>query len=55
MPDRIKTALYFEGRAKREKHEAERLRFMAVARKYRDLAAEEALATATPSGADKTK
>jgi hypothetical protein len=38
MPKYINTALHFEGRAKRAKHAAERDRFMAAARKYRDLA-----------------
>jgi hypothetical protein len=55
MPDHIQTALFFEGRAQRARHDAERIRFMAAARKYRDMAAEQAKATASPSEADKTK
>jgi hypothetical protein len=37
MPKYLNTALYFEGRAKRAKTAADRDRFMATARKYRDL------------------
>jgi hypothetical protein len=55
MPKYLNTALYFEGRAKRAKNADRRDRFMAAARKYRDMAAEEAKATASPSEADKTK
>jgi hypothetical protein len=35
----IKTALYFEDRARRTRSETDRARFLVVARKYRDLAA----------------
>jgi hypothetical protein len=47
MPKYLNTALYFEGRAKRAKNADRRDRFMAAARKYRDLAAEEASLKAT--------
>jgi hypothetical protein len=35
----IRTAVYFEDRAKRSRSEADRARFLAAARKYRELAA----------------
>ena len=41
MPTYLKTALYFEDRAKRTRHEGERERLLAVARKYRNLATHE--------------
>jgi hypothetical protein len=41
MPNYIKTALYFEDRARRTRRDEERERLIAVARKYRDLASDE--------------
>jgi hypothetical protein len=41
MPTYLKTALYFEDRAKRTRHEEERERLLAVARRYRGLATHE--------------
>jgi hypothetical protein len=52
MPTHLSAALYFEGRAKRTRGQEERGRLLAVARKYRDLAAnvESQLRRATPKG-----
>jgi hypothetical protein len=38
MADYRQTALYFEDRAKRARHEDDRVRFLAVAQKYRAMA-----------------
>jgi hypothetical protein len=48
MPNYISTALYFEDRAKRARHQKERERLLAVARKYRDLATHEGVVSESP-------
>jgi hypothetical protein len=45
MTHYIKTAEYFEGRAKRARHEDERVRFLAAAQKYRDKALQDRTGT----------
>jgi hypothetical protein len=40
MTNHLKTAEYFEGRAKRARHENDRVRFLTVAQRYRDKALE---------------